>query len=254
MAKWTRSGLGVTVLAVLAAGCGVVLPQAQPSPSATPARVRSSAAPSSTPPGEHVAATSTATSTPTSTATAGDVALKAPADPCRVLSSRTRLRIRMPKATRDRRDVACAWTNEPGTAPPFVLRDLKISYTTGLAGLAFTEEEARMTFATRRRNDYRQPSVFGGAPSVKGVIRQVGTARSGEHFDEGYYVYYVYQVAAARRGEGRAVLRKGNVVVSITASGADIPTRRVRDGRPAGNATVQTLIDAVAPQALAAVR
>jgi hypothetical protein len=67
-------------------------------------------------------------------------------------------------------------------------------------------------------------------------------------------VYYVYEVGEAKRGEGKAVLRKGNVVITINASGANVPGRLVRDGKPIGNATAQAMIDVVAAQAIAAVR
>jgi hypothetical protein len=85
---------------------------------------------------------------------------------------------------------------------------------------------------------------------VKGEIKQIGPAKVGEDYDEGCYVY---EVAEAERGEGRAVLRKGNVIITISASGADVPGRRVRDGRPLGNAPIQAMIDTVAAEALAPV-
>lgn len=243
----------LVMLTMLVTGCAALLPQARPapSPSTSVPRAASATAAAPTPGGDRSAG---GNPTARGERPAGQAVLKAPANPCRVLTARTRAAIKMPTAKRDRRDVACRWTNEPGDAPPFVLRDLKIDYSAELAGMPFTEEEAEAALATRRRQDYRQPSVFGGAPAVKGAIRRIGSARAGDHFDEGYYVYHVYRVAEARRGEGRAVLRKGNVIITVTVSGADIPTRRVRDGRPITNATAQALIDAVATQAIAAVR
>ena len=43
-------------------------------------------------------------------------------------------------------------------------------------------------------------------------------------------------------------------MITNSVSGADVPGRRMRDGKPIGNATAQTVIDAVAGQAIAAVR
>lgn len=160
----------------------------------------------------------------------------------------------MQQGRKDRYDPACKWSNDPGNAPPFKFRDLSIAYDAGFLQIPASVNDAKKSFADRRRRDYRQPSTFGGAPSVKGMIKEVGAAKVGEHFDEGYYVYYVYQVAEAKRGEGIAVLRKGNVVITIRFSGADIPGRRVRDGKPIGNAAVQAVIDIVAAPAIAGVR
>ncbi|MEU4330038.1 hypothetical protein [Nonomuraea dietziae] len=242
MAKRLRVALGAMVVAGMAAGCGA-LPLAQPAPAGSPPQ----------------ASPSPAKAAPSRKAVPSEKAVEAaafevPADPCRVLTARTRSRLGMAKSVKDKYDVACKWANDPGDAPPFRFRDLKVTYDAGFKGMTSTEQDARRSFASKRRNDYRQPSVFGGAPSVKGTIGQVGSAKAGEHFDEGYYVYYVYQVGGAKRGEGRAVLRKGNVVVTINASGADVPGRRVRDGRPLGNDAVQAMIDAVAGQVIAAVR
>ncbi|WP_197093796.1 hypothetical protein [Nonomuraea sp. SBT364] len=160
----------------------------------------------------------------------------------------------MRQGKKDRLDPACKWRNNPGDVPPFRFRDLSIAYDAGFKEFAASLQDAKQSFATKRRSDYRQPSAFGGAPSVKGSIRQVGTANAGEHFDEGYYVYYVYEIGEAKRGEGKAVLRKGNVVITISFSGADVPGRSMRDGKPIGNAAAQAAIDLVAPQAIAAVR
>ncbi|MGI5292115.1 hypothetical protein ACQEVF_53655 [Nonomuraea polychroma] len=176
-----------------------------------------------------------------------------PASPCRVLTASTRSRIGMRQGKEDRLYPACKWSNDPGNAPPFRFRDLSITYDAGFKEFTASVDDARESFATKRKSDYRQPSVFGRAPSVKGNIKQVGTAKAGEHFDEGYYVYFVYEVGEAKRGEGKAVLRKGNVVITISVSGADVPGRRMRDGRPIDNATAQAMIDVVAGQAIAAV-
>uniref|UniRef100_UPI003F49AFF8 hypothetical protein n=1 Tax=Nonomuraea bangladeshensis TaxID=404385 RepID=UPI003F49AFF8 len=191
---------------------------------------------------------------PTSAPTAKAALFKAPANPCRVLTASVRSRLEVRQGTEDRLDAACKWSNDPGDAPPFEFRDLRIAYDAGFKKFTASLKDARDSFTAKRRSDYRQPSVFGGAPLVKGAIRQVGTAKAGEHFDEGYYVYFVYEVGEAKRGEGKAVLRKGNVVLTISFSGADVPGRRMRDGRPIDNTTAQTAIDAVAGQALAAVR
>ncbi|MGN9782022.1 hypothetical protein ACTMTF_11375 [Nonomuraea sp. ZG12] len=160
----------------------------------------------------------------------------------------------MLQGKKDRLNPACKWSNDPGDDPPFRFRDLGITYDAGFVGLPASVADARKSFATMRRSDYRQPSIFGGAPSVRGTVKQVGSAKAGEHFDEGYYVYYVYEVGEAKRGEGKAVLRKGNVVITINVSGANVPGRLVRDGKPIGNATAQAMIDVVAAQAIAAVR
>ncbi|MCA2228752.1 DUF3558 domain-containing protein [Nonomuraea aurantiaca] len=180
--------------------------------------------------------------------------LAVPDDPCRVLTTSIRSRIGMGQGTKDRLDPACKWRNDPGDVPPFRFRDLGIVYDAGFTELTFSLKEAKESFAIKRRNDYRQPSLFGGAPSVRGTIKQVGTTKAGKHFDEGYYVYFVYKVGEARRGEGKAVLRKGNVVITISVSGADVPGRRMRDSRPISNATAQAMIDIVAARAVAAVR
>ncbi|MFI6818354.1 hypothetical protein ACIBG7_38570 [Nonomuraea sp. NPDC050328] len=176
-----------------------------------------------------------------------------PKSPCAVLDARTRASVGLRKAVKDKYDVACKWSNEPGTAPPYRFRDLKITYESGLLRTEGTEREAKLAYDRMRTSDYRQPSVFGGAPAVKGTIKQVGSVKEGQDYDEGYYVFYVYKVAEAGRGEGKAVLRKGNVIVTITASGANVPGRRVRDGKPIDNATAQAMIDKVADRALAAI-
>jgi hypothetical protein len=212
------------------------MPTLQPSavsPAASPSRQE--AAPTSEPPAEIAKRT-------------------VPANPCRVLTASTRSRIGMLQGKKDRLNPTCKWSNDPGNAPPFRFRDLSITYDAGFEKLPTSVDDAKRSFATKRRSDYRQPSIFGGAPSVKGTVKQVGSAKAGEHFDEGYYVYYVYEVGEAKRGEGKAVLRKGNVVITINASGANVPGRMVRDGKPIGNATAQAMIDVVAAQAIAAVR
>lgn len=235
--KRLRGLLGVTLLAGTATACGL-MPALQPSavsPAASPSQQKQKAAPTSEPPAEVAKRT-------------------VPANPCRVLTASTRSRIGMLRGKKDRLDPACKWSNDPGDAPPFTFRDLSITYDAGFEGLPASVAVARETFATMRKNDYRQPSVFGGAPAVKGTVKQVGSAKAGEHFDEGYYVYYVYEVGEAKRGEGKAVLRKDNVVITINVSGANVPGRTVRDGKPIGNATAQAMIDVVAAQAIAAVR
>jgi hypothetical protein len=231
-----------SLMAFVVVGCGA-LPAAQPEPASPP--------PDTVPaPVETASAPAEISSTP---ADSTAKAFAPPKDPCKVLSARTRARLRLKTSEKDKRSPACQWSNDPGTAPPYKFRDLKITYDTGFTGRANTLEEAKQSFATSKRNDYRQPSVFGGTPSVKGEIKQIGPAKVGEDYDEGYYVYYVYEVAEAERGEGRAVLRKGNVIITISASGADVPGRRVRDGRPLGNAPIQAMIDMVAAEALAPV-
>ncbi|RVX46437.1 hypothetical protein EDD27_9321 [Nonomuraea polychroma] len=230
--------LGVVLVVGVAGGCGVV-PTAQPAPAsptevALPLRESASAMESAATPSEERAG------------------YEVPDDPCRVLSAATRSRLGMKKA--DRFDPACKWSNDPGSAPPLRIRDLKIFYEAGPARMNSTDTYAKMTFARKSKNDYRQPSEFASTPSVKRAIKQVGSAKAGEHFDEGYYVYYVTTIAGARQGEGKTVLRKGNVIVTIIARGADIPTRTVRDGNPIGDAVVQAMIDAVAAEVVAAIR
>ncbi|MEV0169000.1 hypothetical protein [Nonomuraea fuscirosea] len=131
---------------------------------------------------------------------------------------------------------------------------LSITYDAGLGQLTASVQDAKDTYAIKRRNDYRQPSVFGGAPSWKSTIQEIGTANAGEHFDEGYYVYFVDEIGEAGHGEGKAVLRMDNVVITISFSGDDVPGRRIRDDRPIGNAAAQAALNAVAGQAIAAVR
>ncbi|NRQ31849.1 DUF3558 family protein [Nonomuraea sp. NN258] len=235
MAKRLRAACAVT-LAALMGGCGLV-PSAQPVSDGDP-----------TPPARSSAEPARPEKSPET------AALAVPADPCRVLTARTRAKLGMKVAKKEKFDVACKWSNEPGSAPPYTFRDLKVTYDAGIAGMDFTEQDAKAGFKRAMTDDYRRPSVFGGAPSVKGVLRQVGSARRGEHFDEGYYVYFVYEIGGARRGEGRAVVRKGNVIVTIGVSGSDVPGRSVRQGRPMGNATAQAMIDAVADQVIGAVR
>lgn len=238
--------------AIITAGCAQPgLPEsASPDPSpATSAPQRSRKPPSSSPKEPPPGEPSPGESGEDESATGAS--FKPPAAPCRVLSARTRTALSLETTERDKRAVACQWSNDPGTAPPFRFRDLKVTYDPGFAD---TEAYAKESFKQKRAGDYRQPSVFGGVPAVKGEIRRVGTADAGRHFDEGYYVFFVYQVAGARRGEGRAVLRKGNLLITISASGADIPGRRVSEGRPIGRATAERMIDAVAEQVLAAVR
>nr|WP_240779391.1 DUF3558 family protein [Nonomuraea zeae] len=219
----------------MAAACGLT-PAPAPSPaSPTPAPSRHEASPTAKP-------------------SAASARLSVPGNPCRVLTASTRSKLGMRQGTKDRLDPACKWSNDPGNAPPFRFRDLSITYDAGFKEFTASLKDAKESFATKKRSDYRQPSAFGGAPSVKGTIQQIGTAKVGEHFDEGYYVYFVYEVGEAKRGEGKAVLRKGNVVITISFSGADVPGRRMRDGKPIGNATAQTAIDVVAGQAIAAVR
>ncbi|MEV0169365.1 hypothetical protein [Nonomuraea fuscirosea] len=180
------------------------------------------------------------------------VGYEVPDDPCLVLSAATRSRLGMKKARRF--DPACVWSNDPGSAPPLKIRDVKVFYEAGPAGTNSTNSYAKVNFARKKKNDFRQPSEFGGAPSVKRAMKQVGSAKAGEHFDEGYYVYYVYKIVDHQEGEGKAVLRKGNVIVTIIARGADVPTRRMSDGIPIGDAVVQAMIDAVAAEVVAAIR
>ncbi|MCP2353201.1 hypothetical protein HD597_000221 [Nonomuraea thailandensis] len=224
------------VLIAVATACGLA-PAAAPSP-ATPTTgpSRPKTTPTSAPPAKE------------------SVLLKAPTNPCRVLTASIRSRLGVRQGIKDRLDPACKWSNDPGDAPPFKFRDLTITYDAGFKEFTASVKDAKESFATKRRSDYRQPSVFGGAPSVKGTIQQIGTAKTGEHFDEGYYVYFVYEVGEAKRGEGKAVLRKGNVVITIGFSGADVPGRRMRDSKPIGDATAQAALDIVAGQAIAAVR
>lgn len=232
-----RGLLGVMLLAGAATACGLMPATRPPASSTNPAASpsRQEATPTSEPPAEAAKRT-------------------VPANPCRVLTASTRSRIGMQQGKKDRLDPACKWSNDPGNAPPFKFRNLSITYDAGFKEFTASVDDAKESFATKRKSDYRQPSVFGGAPSVKGTIKQIGTAKAGTHFDEGYYVYFVYEVGEAKRGEGKAVLRKGNVVITISISGADVPGRRMRDGKPIGNTTAQAMIDIVAAQAIAAVR
>ncbi|WP_106252585.1 DUF3558 family protein [Nonomuraea fuscirosea] len=223
------------VLVAVVTGCGLTPAAAPSSPTPTTGPSRQEAGPTSKPPVEAAL-------------------LKAPSNPCRVLTPSTRARLGVRQGVKDRLDPACKWRNDPGDAPPFKFRDLSITYDAGFKEFADSVKDAKKSFATKRKSDYRQPSVFGGAPAVKGVIQQVGTAKAGQHFDEGYYVYFVYEIGEAQRGEGKAVLRKGNLLITISFSGADVPGRRMRDGKPIGNATAQDAIDIVAGQAIAAVR
>ncbi|NUP20879.1 MAG: hypothetical protein HOZ81_33355 [Streptomyces sp.] len=230
--------LSVMLVVGLAGGCGVI-PTAQSAP-ASPTEV-------ALPLRESASAMENA-----ATPSAERAGYEVPDDPCQVLSVATRSRLGMQKA--DRFDPACKWSNDPGSAPPLRIRDLKVFYEAGPARMNSTDTYAKMTFARKRKNDYRRPGEFAGIPSVKRVIQQVGSAKAGEHFDEGYYVYYVTTIAEAQQGEGKAVLRKGNVIVTIIARGADVPTRTMRDGNPIGDAVVQAMIDAVAAEVIAAIR
>ncbi|MGI5269159.1 hypothetical protein ACQEUU_08420 [Nonomuraea sp. CA-218870] len=224
-------------LTAVATGCGA-LPTAPPPSTAPPAVITS-------------AGTGTRSPQP-----AEATLLRVPARPCQALNARIRAKIGMPKTQKGRRsvvDVSCQWTNDPGRRPPFRFRDLKVSYSVGFEGVTDLDD-AKRSFDQKRRADYRRPSGFGGAPQRKGMIKQVGSAKAGRDFDEGYYVYYVWQIAEARRGEGFVVIRKHNVLITIRASGSDVPGRQVRQSRPLPEAAARDIIDAVAGPLTAAVR
>ncbi|MEW9552600.1 DUF3558 family protein [Nonomuraea sp. NPDC050783] len=241
MTRRMRAALGLILLPALAAGCGTGVTAGTENP---PARAATSGS-----------LPSSASASRSARPATGAPLLKAPARPCRTLNARTRARIGMPKTRKDEHDtfdVTCHWTNDPGDNPPFTFRDLKVTYDAGIEGVMSLADQER-AFERKRRDDYRQPSLFGGAPSVKGTIKQVGSVSAGKDFDEGYYVYFVYRIGEARRGEGRAVIRKRNVLITISVSGSDVPGRSMRESKPLPNAAAQRVLDAVADPLTAAV-
>lgn len=233
-----RGALSLAVLMATGAACGTGEVGAG-SPETVPPSVTSS--PVSTP------APSTA---PAET----EAAYKVPADPCRVLTAADRSKIGMKNGKKDKVVAACKWENEPGNAPPFRFRNLQVTYDAGFEGLPYGVDDAKAGFKRRMKSDYRQPSIFSGGPQVRVGIKQIGSSKVGKDFDEGYYVYFVFEVGGAKRSEGRAVLRKGNVIISIGGGGVDVPGRSVRDGKPVGNAAAQKMLDSVADRFIKAVR
>lgn len=50
------------------------------------------------------------------------------------------------------------------------------------------------------------------------------------------------------------VVRKGNVIIKISASGSDIPGRSVAEGKPLGERAVRRTIEAVSDRLIHAVK
>lgn len=179
-----------------------------------------------------------------------------PAKPCDVVTPKDMSNLRMTKA-REEGDIpwekGCALSNTPEKAPPYHFRDLEISYRVAPPAIDDAMGYAKDDFARRKGTDFRQPNPFSGPPSVTGTLGQTGDSKAGKDFDEGYYVFYETAVAGAKEGNGLAVVRKGTVVISIRASGNDIPGQRVVDSQPIKNETAQQMIDAIADQVIQAV-
>ncbi|HEX4813823.1 MAG TPA: hypothetical protein VFV66_13835 [Nonomuraea sp.] len=174
-----------------------------------------------------------------------------PAKACGVLSEATRRKAKLPVVKwRDPSGRGCEWANRPGPRGAYRPRSVAVDYDPGVGS---DDAYAKRMFKESMARDYRRPSVFSRGPQEKGIVKRVGTSAVGEDYDEAYYVYYVDQVAGSRRGHGLLVIRKGNVIIKMNASGGDNFGTRVIDGKPISSKVAQDLLDATADGVLRAV-
>lgn len=250
------SALTATMFASLvAAGCGL-FPIVSPGRSAPP----SSASPSSsvdTPSSSPSVTPSDATSdAPKEASTDRRARTMPPADACSVVTADDRARLKMTKATNedDTFLTSCELSNTPGTSAPYHFRTLEVSYSIAPPAVEDAVAHAKAYFARRKAADFQQPNPFAEPPTVRGTLQQTGDSKAGRDFDQGYYVFYETAVAGAKEGNGLAVILKGSVVITITASGNDIPGQRVADSRPIGNGLAQRMVDTVADHVIQGVK
>ena len=240
-----KVGWALTVMmaaSMVAAGCGLVPSDTLAKRSASP-----TASASSSP-----SASKQETPGPSGPAR-GSRRYAPPASACDVVTSEDKARLGMTKVKEDDAalQVSCALSNSPKGSR---FRNLRITYNTAPAAASDATAYAKSYFIQRKTSDFQHPNAFAGRPTVAGSIEQTGTSKAGRDFDDGYYVFYLTDTAGAKEGNGLAVIRKGDVVIAITASGTDIPGRRVVDGRPIKNETTQRMIDTIADHVVRAVK
>jgi hypothetical protein len=175
-----------------------------------------------------------------------------PAKACRVLSAATKRKARLSvMEAKDKLGRRCEWSNDPGPRGAYRPRSVVVHYDPGFSSdVSFTKRQYKESLA----EDFRQPSVFSRGPKERFIVKQVGTSVAGRDFDEAYYVYYVDRIAASEHGQGMLVIRKGNVVVTVNAGGADNFGTRVVDGKPISSKTAQKLLDTTADEIIRAIK
>jgi hypothetical protein len=110
---------------------------------------------------------------------------------------------------------------------------------------------ATQNFARRRENAF-ESGDFSGPPSVRLNLSAIGKATAGTGFDEGYYVFYSkVRIAAVTNGRGAAVLRRGQILVTLNLQGGDRKGKAVDTTVAIKNDVARKIIDQVADEALA---
>lgn len=196
------------------------------------------------PPQDGNAAGAGAAAPPAETPTTAANFWKPPEDACAVVSREQVAALDLQKPQRDKTipsRAGCKWKlgTKRGHQP-----NLNIHYSTSP-----TEGITKTVYDRSKRTDFVSGGGLGMRVQDRAEMRQIGSKVMGTDFDEGYYVYGIEEVVAGLKfGTGRLVLRKGNLLIEITHSGARI-TGKV-NGRlisePDPNEAAQQTLDKVA--------
>src|SRR3954447_12191520 len=104
-------------------------------------------------------------------------------------------------------------------------RPRKLPYTLRVEVQTFRDAAlAERLYVSSKTTDWqRGHSAFSGAATQRAEIDQLGHARSGAQYDEGYYAYFPdHQVAGAKNSESVLSLRKGNLIITFDLLAGDL--------------------------------
>jgi hypothetical protein len=131
---------------------------------------------------------------------------------------------------------------------PYTLRVKVQSYQNG--------GQAKYLYDSSKNTDWeRGHSAFSGAAAQRAEVRQVGQARSGVQYEEGYYAYYPdHQVAGSKDSESLLTLRKGNLIITLDLLAGDLTGSTVASIKPVAADVGSKIFDMVADELIALIR
>jgi hypothetical protein len=162
----------------------------------------------------------------------------------------------------------CATAQTTGIAVKKAQKDTDSRYQAGcridtgsdtqIASVTVTFEVSRIaaqTFQISKDNDWNKGFAFSGPARDKAVVQQVGSAKLGQDYDDGYYAYFPdVEAAGARHSSTTVVILRGNALVSFSAGGAEwhgAKPKTVKELSPIGPDFGKDVIDTMADEMLA---
>ncbi|GAA0913507.1 DUF3558 family protein [Virgisporangium aurantiacum] len=173
-----------------------------------------------------------------------------PTDACAVLPADVAATLKVVKNRRTGSSLlGCTW--ELDTGDKYKSRSIGVEYE------AWDDVPgAKTRFDTKKRSDTARGRGVNVTIGETGEVRQIGTQQQDRNYDEAYYFYGSAEIAGLTLGNGTVVIRRGNVIVDISAQGNDVlpPYTGKLRSNPLASAEAKDMIDRTADVLAGAVK